>query len=689
VKYSYILIMLLGFCHFTSAQPMRTITYDTKIKVADIAAQDGDYYGAIEWYSKAYEESKDLNLQLAIADLYMVVREYNKAERTYERILKRDKTKEYEDIRLDYARSLKSQGKYKEAYQELQTLLNDAETNDSLRLASTFEIDGIKLLENLAPNLEAIVAFLPGKVNSASAESAPIQGPDGALYYSSFNRKKELVLDGTEKDYQAKIFMADKNLKGEYDKVTPLPTTINRPDFHNGGIAFSRDGRRMYLTRVQLLNNLIEKTFLYVSNKTDGGWGAPVEIKKLNGDYIIKHPVVGELFGDEVLFFSSNMPGGQGGYDLYYSTINGENFSTPVNLGAVINSTKDEITPFYSNGTLYFSTNGKPTIGGFDIYYATWDGTNWKDATNIGFNYNSAYDDMFLKFNDSGTNGFLVSNRPSKEKLKMKGSESCCDDIYGVFIRDLVIDLQATIEDDAGALQGATVDVVDLTLASLPDSKTNLNNNVFSFPLLADHNYKTIIKKEGYFPDTITFNTNGILDDYTVKKTVKLKKDPNYKPKSDNDGNTNYETQTVTKNQTIRLNNIYYKYDDASIQPDAEQDLAVLLDLFEEYPDLVIELSSHTDARGNDNYNQKLSQRRADSAKSWLIDRGVDAKKIKAVGYGEKFILNKCTNNAKCSDEEHRFNRRTEFKMIGGPKTIEIKREIFKDNGGDRSVEDK
>jgi outer membrane protein OmpA-like peptidoglycan-associated protein len=126
------------------------------------------------------------------------------------------------------------------------------------------------------------------------------------------------------------------------------------------------------------------------------------------------------------------------------------------------------------------------------------------------------------------------------------------------------------------------------------------------------------------------------------------------------------------------MNNIYYDYDDDKILPDAESDLNNLYDLMQKYPEMVIELSSHTDSRGDDAYNEDLSQRRAENAKKWLVEKGVDANRIVAKGYGETQILNDCTNNVECSEEEHRRNRRTEFKIIEGPETIEIQKEVIK-----------
>jgi outer membrane protein OmpA-like peptidoglycan-associated protein len=129
----------------------------------------------------------------------------------------------------------------------------------------------------------------------------------------------------------------------------------------------------------------------------------------------------------------------------------------------------------------------------------------------------------------------------------------------------------------------------------------------------------------------------------------------------------------VSRNEPIQLKSIYFDYDDDKILPDAEKDLAYLKSLMDKYPDMVIELSSHTDSRGDNEYNKKLSQRRANSTKNWLVEEGIAATRIKAVGYGELKLLNRCKDKVKCTEEEHQINRRSEFKIIAGPQTIEIK----------------
>ncbi len=172
--------------------------------------------------------------------------------------------------------------------------------------------------------------------------------------------------------------------------------------------------------------------------------------------------------------------------------------------------------------------------------------------------------------------------------------------------------------------------------------------------------------KDGFYPDSVSFNTNGIITDSIFLRSFVLKP----KPKE-------ATVQIVKVNEAIRLKNIYYELDKSDILEESEPDLNYLTDLMNQYPKMVIELSSHTDAQGSDSYNEKLSQRRSDSAKQWLVRQGIDPERIKAVGYGERVILNKCANGVKCSDEEHMFNRRTEFKILSGVSFIEMKKEGY------------
>ncbi len=662
LRFSYISIAVLYFNVCMIAQPVVSSSYETMLETAATCAENHDYINAIEWFEKAYKESKDPNLQVAIGDMYMLLRDYAKAEKTYDRVLKRDKRDEFFDIRLDYARAMKAQGKYKLALDEFNGFISTTES-DSLRNEAKLELRGILLMEKYAENIEAAVSFAGESINSPSAESSPALYSDGTLYFSSMNAKTPTIIDGEEGEYHAKIYSAARTPQGDFSKASALDEAINRIDFYNTGVSFSEDGQKMYFTRAKYNNNGVENSQIYLSKRAGDKWGSPYPIEALNNEFRSRHPYEGELFGRKVLYYISDMPGGYGGYDIYYSTITGDAYEKPVNLGEKINTPRNEMSPFYKDGALYFSSNGHPGMGGLDNFYTEWDGSKWSEVTNMGFNYNTSYDDSFLRFNQGGTAGYVVSNRTHKDKKKYKNTDTCCDDIYMIQIRDLVIELKTIVNNEKGPLEGATVELFEGSKKVPVDSKTNFLSNDFAFLLDSDKSYKAYITREGYYTDSISFNTNGIFDDYTVSKTVTLKAKPEA-PK-----------RIVSRNEPILLKSIFFDLADDKIRPDAEPDLEYLKTLMDKYPDMVIELSSHTDSRGDNEYNKKLSQRRANSTKAWLVEEGVEAARIKAVGYGETKLLNKCKDKVKCSEEEHQLNRRSEFKIIAGPQTIEIKME--------------
>lgn len=658
------------------AQPIRNTTLNQKKEAAQKAEDQGNYAGALDYYEEAYDQMRETQgrrrnpettaMQLKIAELDFIVRDYERSAKRYERILRKDDENEFVDYRYMYGMALKASAKYTQALEEFNKLISLSENEELIKKAE-FEIEGIESLRALEPNVETAIKVLDRSINSPSAEYSPRENPDGNLYYASLNRKTPIEIDDKEEDeYHAQIYMASRNDEGKYEDGEALDQNINRIGFHNTHLAFSRDGRTMYFTRVQTTGTEISLSEIMVSYKRDTGWSAATPLPTINGDWYCKHPAVGQLFGRDVLFFVSDMDGGIGDYDIYYSNINGDgSLSAPVNLGDKINTSGEELCPFYYEGTLYFSTQSRPTIGGFDIFYSVWDGKSWSTPQNMGLGYNSSCDDLFFYLADDGKRGYFVSNRPTEDKKKLK-SETCCDDIFEFQIRDIVIDLLAIVVDESDApVDEATVKLENVSdpINFPPSIKFNSLGNEFQFLLDSDFKYQAITTREGYYPDTIEFNTAGILDSYTVKKKITLKPKPE-------------EKRIVTVNEPIRLDNIYYDFDDDKILPEAEDDLQFLLDLMDEYPDMVIELSSHTDAQGAARYNLDLSQRRAESAKQWLLERGIEKKRINAVGYGEQIILNKCKNRVPCTDDEHRFNRRTEFKIIEGPQSIEITREI-------------
>lgn len=732
LQLSLILVLIYTISFEVDAQPLREANYDQMIEVAAECHTAGDYVNAVDWYEKAYKESKDELLIIPISQLYYQLRYYDRTESRLKRLLAKDDENIYKDQRFLYAQTLKQLGRYDEAISEYNIFISETE-NESLRKIAERELAGIDNLSGMATNVEVAVRFAGDVINSPSGEASPAEYRDGNLYYSSYNRRNKIELGGDDDDYHTKIFTSKKNDEG-YSKPEELGEHINRKGFHSANPAFTEDGRVMFFTRSQLSGSVTNYSKIYQSFSKDEGWSPAVETEGVNGDYLAKQPYPGELFGEDVLFFVSDMEGGYGGLDIYYSTANSDGtYKSPVNLGDKINTDKDDVTPFYQDGTLYFSSNGHPTTGGFDAFESTWDGTGWSNVKNMGLSYNTSLDDLHLRFNPDGSSGYIVSNRPDDNKKKLV-SPTCCDDIYNITIRKIVIDILATTLENGNSLNGATVEVENLTapLEYSTQKRTMPDTNKFQFLLDPDFEYQIFANKKGYFGDTLTFSTAGIYDNYTIKAKLNLEAkppelialeeeqerirnggDPNDgvgiggNDGSPGGGNTDggpgsgrpgsgsggsgsggsgsgdgpeFETvyETVSRNEAIRLNSIYYDFDDDKILRDAEIDLNIILDLMRKYPQMKIELSSHTDSQGKTRYNEELSQRRANSAKRWLTNNGINSNKIIAKGYGETQIINHCVNGKKCSDEEHRVNRRTEFRILEGPKTLEIKRTIIK-----------
>jgi len=653
-----------------NAQPLNRSTPDAMLKSAKEAEESGNPYAALEYYEDLYQETKDRSHNIKIALLNFELRDYARAERILGRLVVRDRKNEFTELKYLYALTLKHNGKYADAEDMFNLYI--AEGADSARIASSkVEIEGCKLGRKAKQPDNLMVNNIGKKTNSPQTEASPSYS-GGELYFSSLASKEVIVLDGKEGDWYSKIFTATPTGQtSDFGEPMPLGTQINREDWHQGNVSITPDGATMYFTRVQMENNYVKESKIFFARKGADGWGAANEVAGVNGDYIAKHPCEGELFGEKVLFFVANLPGGQGGFDIYYAPKKSDGvFGLPVNLGEVINTPGEEASPFYQDGKLYFSSNGHPSIGGLDVFQSQWNGSVWSNPQPLPAGINTSLDDQYYTRSADGMSGFLVSNRPGPNNLK---SKTCCDDIFAWEIERIKVELMATTfrlrrtgEKTNPPLTGCTVQIIDVTDRDPLniDTKTNASANDFAFTLLPDKSYMLIAEREGFQSDTLTFNTTGVKKTTTVEKkmTLRVKRPP--KPR------------VVKRDEPIRLSQIYYDFDKADILPDAEKDLQFLVNLMNQYPDMKIELSSHTDAQGRDDYNERLSQRRADSAKTWMVNKGIVADRIVAVGNGEKFILNRCKNGVECPDEEHRFNRRTEFKIIAGPTSITIEEEV-------------
>ncbi len=666
----FVLLLMFGLNGYS--QPLTEVPYNKMLETADRMMKLRDYYNAEDWYNQAYRESKDPNIAAQLGYLSYILRHYENATKRYKRLLDKDDDNIFIDERYYYGMSLRALGRYNEAFAELQRFIEFSSEED-MKAFAKLAIESMQKASEIPENIETAIQFLENDINSAFVEYSPRLFSNGDLYFSAIPSRKVVDATGGNDDQYSKIFVSKRNENGAYDKPEELEKEINRPGYHTGNVSFTPDGKYMYFTRSQLDGNDLDRSELYFSKFDGEEWSPAYQVSSLSGDFILTHPVVGELFGNEVLFFTSDMEGGEGGLDLYYSTFQGEDdFTAPVNLGAVINTPYDEVTPYYMDGSLYFSSDGHLGLGGYDIFKANWDGRVWSEPENLGHTYNTTFDDMNISFSPAGNFGYLVSNRPDEKKKNMK-SKTCCDDIYQFNIRDIIIDLNTIVSDGNGPLNGATVSLIDKSGIRSKESKEEPETNEFGFILDQDRSYKVHITKDGYYPDSLEFNTLGILDDFTITKEVTLRPIP-----VEDTSDSEPEFETLTINEPIRLNKIYYDFDKWDILPEAEIDLNIIKDLMDQYPDMVIELSSHTDIRGPARYNQNLSQQRAQSAKDWLVERGIVDNRIQAVGYGEERIANQCKQGTRCSEEDHRFNRRTEFKIIEGPTEIQVTKEILK-----------
>ena len=438
------------------------------------------------------------------------------------------------------------------------------------------------------------LALLDRKINTVWSEYSPVLSADGnSLFYATVKASAPVELeDANDETAFVRIYSATRDEEGEWDRPEPLGKEVNRPGVHSANPNLSADGRRLYYNRLLMNSNRIAEAKIYLSDVDDNGWKSGNPVAGINSDdYQALQPATGELFGEEVLFFVSDMAGGFGGYDLYYATYEGDGrYATPVNLGEQVNTPGDEMTPFYFDGTLYFSTNGLPTMGGTDLFYTVWNGSAWSTPENMGTGFNSPLDDQSLSVYGDGLIGFMTSNRPG-EGRSVK-SKTCCDDIYGFEIASLYANLVVGLFSiDRQALTNGTIELQPIRNGQRQGTgtqKTRDDGNRFDFPLALETEYQVVASHPGYFPDTVELSTFGLEESKSFEQIFFLRRD----------SSTIAVYDTIEIEESIALENILYDLDKSVIRPDAEGDLRVLTELMNEYPELVIELSSHTDYQG-------------------------------------------------------------------------------------------
>lgn len=416
------------------------------------------------------------------------------------------------------------------------------------------------------------------------------------------------------------------------------------------------NGKTMYFTRNNMINGKrgydsakATRLKIYKAELVDDTWQNITELPFNADDFNTAHPA---LSADErTLYFVSDREGGFGDADLWKVSINGNNYGVPVNLGAHINTAGKETFPFVnSNNELYFASDARFGLGGLDIYAVKIkDDGSFYDVQNVGEPVNSNFDDFAYYIDYTTKAGFFSSNR--------KGGKGN-DDIYS-FIETKSLKL--------GCSQDLSVTVIDAkTQNIIPDVSLelfNANNQQiastnkftnsgyrFNTDYVCGDTYQIKATKEGYInsTETVTLNKTSGVTEYKLvlhpKKVEVKKNDDLFK--------------------VLKLKPIYFDYDKDHIRPDAAIELAKVVEVLKDYPRMKIDVRSHTDSRGSDVYNEKLSQRRAKSTALWIINQGIDAARVTYKGYGETQLMNDCKNGVKCTDEKHEENRRSEFIVL-------------------------
>ncbi|HAR20771.1 MAG TPA: hypothetical protein DCR46_08910, partial [Cytophagales bacterium] len=348
--------------------------------------------------------------------------------------------------------------------------------------------------------------------------------------------------------------------------------------------------------------------------------------------------------------FSSIRQGGYGGIDLYRCAVleNGK-FGPAYNLGSRINTSGNEMFPFVSgDGKLYFASDGHAGLGGLDVFVATKDTSRNISIENLGYPINSSYDDFGLTFVTPDI-GYFCSNKPGG-----KGN----DDIYYVAFSphsrkkvDYKLIVYTQKNNESGndlPLRGVHVKMYD-QLDTLVHEFNSKQDGKMVFSIETEKIYRFIATKAGFFTKRESFSTVGrSVPQFQLKDTV----------------NTitfeiNLDLDSIILEKEIVLENIYYDYNKSDIRTDASKELDKLVQILNDNPEISIELGSHTDSRGNNEYNLRLSQKRAEAAVNYLISKGIESERVVALGYGEEKHL---VEDAK-TEEEHQMNRRTEFKV--------------------------
>ena len=450
--------------------------------------------------------------------------------------------------------------------------------------------------------------------------------------------------------YFTNLYAADMAADGTLGEPKKFAKNMNSK-FHEDTPVFTKDGNTMYFTRNNYNNGKKGKDSgkitllkIYKTSFVDSVWQDATELPFNNDNYSVAHPVLSP--DNKTMYFASDMPGTHGQSDLWKVKINDDgSFGTPENLGTTINTEGKETFPELTNeNELYFASDGHPGLGGLDIFMAKLneDGT-FRSPLNVGAPANSPKDDFAYLIDTKTRKGFLSSNRDGGKGY---------DDIYK-FLETRKLVCEQTLSGIVTDLE--TGEILPNTKVTLFDDKFNKLKEVMSDDK-GFYDMGTVECGKAYYirGEKETYETKEqkiTISKETGKTDLPIQLEKKVKPVTVGDD--------LAKAFGIKI--IYFDLDKWNIRPDAALELEKILDVMKQYPNMKIDVRSHTDCRASHKYNEKLSDRRAKSTMAWLVKNGVEANRLTGKGYGETQLINKCADGVQCTEEEHQANRRSEF----------------------------
>ena len=659
---------------------------DSAMRKGDKFYALGEYYDAAEQYKKAYwqTKSKEKPLRgqraLKLADCYRRINYTQKAIGAYQNAVR---FKQADSTAMLYLGRLQlKNGSYKEAEKTFKALQDSMPRNILVK-------NGLKSAQ-MAPKWKQEAQYSGYTVkkqdlfNSRRADYSPMLAGDDndQLYFSSTrSQAKGDELSGITGTKNADIFFSQKDDKGKWSKPEAIDTELNT-DFDEGACAFTPDFKTMYLTVCKTDPEYPRFAQIATAQRSDASWGKATELE-ITKDTLstFAHPAISP--DGMWLYFVSDMPGGLGGYDIWRVEITAHGLNSLENLGEPINTPGNEMFPtFRPNGDLYFSSDGHPGFGGLDIFIAKpiengelrterYDYSQGKDASDKtnqtsqfstlsyelehpGAPLNSQGDDFGMTFEGLHNRGYFSSNR---------GDARGWDHIYSFEKQEVVQTVKGWVYEKDGY--------------ELPEALVYMVGNDGT-------NKKLSVKGDGSFTELIDPNVDYVFLG-TCKGYLNHAEELRVEPVLESEEYVlQFPLASITAPVLIR--NIFYDFDKATLRPESTTALDSLIELLNENANVTIELSAHTDYRGSAAYNERLSQRRAESVVSYLIEHGIAEDRLKPVGYGKmkpKTVKRKLTETypwlkegdvlteefIKALDEEkqeicNQLNRRTEFKVL-------------------------